>query len=40
MVSEWTGTNEGEIIKVLVSHDSRQRQEITSRYKTLFGRVC
>jgi annexin A7/11 len=32
------GTNEDEIIKVLVSHDNRQRQEINIRYKTMFGR--
>lgn len=32
------GTNEDEIIKVLVSHDNRQRQEISSKYKQLFGR--
>lgn len=32
------GTNEDAIIKVLTGHDARQRQEISSKYKTLFGR--
>lgn len=32
------GTNEDAIIKVLVSHDMRQRQEINTKYKQLFGR--
>jgi hypothetical protein len=32
------GTDEDKIIKVLVSHDSRQRQEIIGQYKTLFGK--
>lgn len=32
------GTNEDEIIKVLVSHDLRQRQEINTKYKQLYGR--
>jgi annexin A7/11 len=32
------GTNEDAIIKVLVSHDTRQRQEISIKYKQLFGR--
>lgn len=33
------GTNEDAIIKVLVTHDSRQRQEITAKFKTLYGKV-
>jgi hypothetical protein len=33
------GTDEDAIIKVLVSHDNRQRQDIKLTYKTLFGRV-
>lgn len=33
------GTNEDKIIKVLVSNDSYQRQQILSTYKTLFGKV-
>lgn len=32
------GTDEAAIIKVLVNHDKRQRLEVESTYKTLFGR--
>jgi len=32
------GTNEDKIIKVLVSHDGYQRQQILTTYKTLFGK--
>jgi annexin A7/11 len=32
------GTDEEAIIKVIVAHNSAQRQEILSKYKTMFGR--